>query len=62
MKPWALFLIAGVLCNVIGIVCRLREYDALAYTFVIVGILLVLTASITHWRSTPNDPPPDSDS
>ncbi len=59
MKTWVLFLVAGVSCNVIGILFRLREHDALAYTFVILGILLVIGASISHWRSPSDGPPPD---
>jgi hypothetical protein len=60
MKTWAVFLISGLACNGIGIAFRLREHDALAYTFVILGILLVIASSISHWRSTNDNPPPDS--
>ena len=55
MKRWAVFLVSGVTCNVIGIAFRLRDHDVLAYTFVVLGILLVIASSISHWRSTKDD-------
>jgi uncharacterized membrane protein HdeD (DUF308 family) len=63
MSHWLLFLILGILCNVLGIVLHRQGMDAAAITMVVLGIINVATAFFLHLQKfkSGSDKPPSSD-
>ena len=50
MKSWFVFLILGLICNVLGIILKRQGNDPAAITLVVLGIINVATALVLHNR------------
>lgn|GEM_PF-1581463 len=52
LKPWAAFLILGLICNGVGILLHRQGEERIAIAVVILGILNVATSLWLHHQST----------
>ena len=52
MKSWFVFLILGLICNVLGIILKRQGNDPAAITLVVLGIVNVATSFVLHHNSS----------